>query len=76
MWLNIGISTNRLTEVLLKSLLQLKNVITSLAHKSKVGSLIMKDVVHVSLPAMAGDRLLLSFVISDPTLSKMMKNFF
>ena len=28
----------------------------------------MKDVWHVFMPALVGDRLLLSFVISDPTL--------
>ena len=34
----------------------------------KVGSLITKDVGHVFLPALVEGRLLLSFVISDPTL--------
>ena len=33
-----------------------------------VGSLITKDIGYVFLPALVGDRLLLSFVISDPTL--------
>ena len=36
----------------------------------KVGSLIAKDVGHVFLPAFVGHCLLLSFVISDPTLFK------
>ena len=35
---------------------------------AKVGSLITKDVGHVFLPALVGDCLLLSFVISERTL--------
>ena len=35
---------------------------------TKVGSLITKDVLHVFLPALVGNRLLLSFVISDSTV--------
>ena len=35
---------------------------------NKVGSLITKDVGHVSLPTLVGDRLLLSLVKSDHTL--------
>ena len=34
------------------------------------------DVGHVSLPAMMGDRLLSSFVISDPTLAFMAENYY
>ena len=41
----------------------------------KVGSLIMKEVGHVFLPALVGDRLLLSFVISDPTLIQQLEVF-
>ena len=37
---------------------------------AKVGSLITKDVGHVFLPALVGDRLLLSFVISERTLAQ------
>jgi len=36
--------------------------------KNKVGSLITQDVGHIFLPALVGDHLLLSFIISDPTL--------
>ena len=41
---------------------------------NKVGSLITKDVGHAYLPALVGDRLLLTFVISDPTLLLQMKH--